>query len=509
MQVMQSITRLRFTLIKNAIANVARGGAAAFVALLLPHFLVHSLGRDRFAAWSLLLQIAAYASYLDFGLQTAVARHVAHATELGQEERRNALVSTALGLLIAAGALALLVVLALVWQLPHLFREIPPSLLAEVRLGVLLLGGAAALLLPFSAWSGILIGLHRNEYVALAIGGSRVLGALAVVVVSRRWHSLALLAALIAAANLLGCLMQFVTVRRLLPVLRISWSRMRRTLAAELARYCGGLSVWSLSMFLVSGLDLTVVGYFDFKAVGYYAVASSLVTIFAGANSAVCSALMTPVAALHASGQRDRIRTLTLAATRLNTYLNVLATVGIFVFGPFLLRVWVGPVYAHAALPIVKVLMVANAIRLIGNPYASMLIAVDQQRHGIAQGVAEGVTNFGASILGALRFGAIGVAWGTLVGAIAGVLWICTLTLNWVREVAIGRWIYVREGILRPVLCSLPLIAFIVISRGGPLAFNAIWSLLACAAATYVLTRRFGMVLPSFLRSRGALTPAG
>ena len=75
--------RVRATVIKNALANVMRGGATAVVSLVLPHFLVRSLDRDRFAAWSLMLQIAAYASYLDFGLQTAVARYVAHFTELG------------------------------------------------------------------------------------------------------------------------------------------------------------------------------------------------------------------------------------------------------------------------------------------------------------------------------------------------------------------------------------------------------------------------------------------
>lgn len=501
--------RIRFTVIKNASANLVRGCATAVVAVALPHFLTRTLDHDRFAAWSLMLQMAAYASYLDFGLQTAVARYMARYTERGEEEERNRLASTALALLSLAAVVALVVMALVLWQMPHLFRGAPDSLLGEFRWAVAVLGFSTAILLPFSTFSGVLIGLHRNEYVALAVGGSRVLGAIGVILASQRTHSLVVLAACIVFANLLGSLLQVITVPVLLPGLRLSGRYVRRTMAAELVRYCGGLTIWNLSMFLVCGLDLTIVGYFDFGAVGVYSVAASLVTLFAGANSAACSALMTPVAALHAAGQIDRVRNLTLAATRLNTYLNVVATVGMFLFGPSLLRIWVGQTYARAAFPIVEVLMVANAIRLIGNPYASMLIAVDQQKHGVAQGLVEGVTNFGGSILGAIRFGAIGVAWGTLAGAIAVVLWVCALTLKWVKTVALSRWSFVKEGIVRPLICGSPLVIFAVILGNRPLTFLPALFLGLCALGSYLLIDRFGKLLPSFLRMRRAMVQPG
>src|ERR1700761_5449709 len=97
---------LRITIIKNAVSNLVRGGATAAVAIVLPRFLTRSLDSERFAAWSLILQIAAYASYLDFGLQTTVARFIAQAIELKQTERQQKLVNTALSLLTAAGLAA-------------------------------------------------------------------------------------------------------------------------------------------------------------------------------------------------------------------------------------------------------------------------------------------------------------------------------------------------------------------------------------------------------------------
>ena len=58
---------LRLTVVKNAVANLVRGGATAAVAIALPRFLTRSLDPERYAAWSLILQIAAYSSFLDLG----------------------------------------------------------------------------------------------------------------------------------------------------------------------------------------------------------------------------------------------------------------------------------------------------------------------------------------------------------------------------------------------------------------------------------------------------------
>src|SRR5258705_11247372 len=100
----------RFTTTKNAIANLVRGGATAALAIALPRFPTRSLDMEHFAAWSLVLQIAAYASYLDFGLQTAIARFIAQAAELEQKERQAKLVSTALVLLSLAALIAFTII---------------------------------------------------------------------------------------------------------------------------------------------------------------------------------------------------------------------------------------------------------------------------------------------------------------------------------------------------------------------------------------------------------------
>jgi O-antigen/teichoic acid export membrane protein len=487
--------RIRSTIVKNSIANLIRGGASAIVALALPYFLVKSLDQDRFAAWALMLQIAAYATYLDFGVQTAVARFVARYTELGDEKQRDSLISTALAFLVIAAVLAIGIFGLIVWRLPHFFSGIPAHLLTELRYAVLVMGVGASCLLPLSTFSGVLIGLHRNEHVALAIGGSRLLGALLVVFAARQTTSLLVLGGCIAVVNLLGGVVQLIAAMHLLPSLRIRRSYVHASMIAELGKFCAGLTVWSFSMLLVTGLDVMIVATVNFQAVGPYSIAASLVTLFAGAHGAVCSALMTPIAALHASGQIERIRTLMIAATRASTYVNLLVTTAMFVTGHWILRAWVGESYARPALPIFELLMIGNAVRLIASPYALMLVATGQQKHGIAQGLVESLTNLGSSILGALLLGPVGVALGTVIGALCVLIWTCVLTLKWAIEIPFSRWRFAFEGIFRPLLCTLPLLLFSAIMP-RPMTMKSAVFLTVSVLVTGILTGRFGKVVP-------------
>src|SRR5271170_4252066 len=118
MQVKRSLKQAVF---ENASANLLRLAASGIVALLLPSFLVRRLTIEAYSTWVLVLQMTLYVGFLDFGIQTAVARFVAHAEELNLTEERNGIASTAFLLLAMASALGLIVIVVLAWQLPHVF----------------------------------------------------------------------------------------------------------------------------------------------------------------------------------------------------------------------------------------------------------------------------------------------------------------------------------------------------------------------------------------------------
>jgi len=90
---------------RNALANVlGRAGSAGLWIIVTPWVLDH-LGPERFAVWSLFFTFGGYVATLDFGMSSAMARHVAVAVArrdrdvLASVLRRSLLVSIALGLL--------------------------------------------------------------------------------------------------------------------------------------------------------------------------------------------------------------------------------------------------------------------------------------------------------------------------------------------------------------------------------------------------------------------------
>ena len=486
--------RLGATVIKNAFANVVRGGASAIVAVALPHFLTHDLSVDRFSAWVLMLQIAAYSNYLDFGVQTAVARYVAQAVERGDKRQRDEVISTALVLLLAAGAVALVISVLIAWNLPHLFRKAPIQLLGELKEGVLLLSASAAALLPLSTFTGILIGLHSNEYPAIAIGSSRIMGAVAVLIAVHFTGSLVWLALCVGGFNLIGGILQYHFSRHLVPDMRLRIDCASRRMARELVHYCTGLTAFNLGMLLVSGLDLTIVGLFSFGDTGYYAVATTAITMIVGLTTSIYSALMTPLAVLQQRGEQSRFRKLVLESTRLGTYAAVAGAIVVTLAGRPLLTVWVGSHYAAKAFPILEILVWAQALRLSASAYSVALVATAQQNYGIAAALAEGTVNMLASLVGAWVLGPVGVAWGTLLGSICGVLWLMLRVMPRVTEVAVDAWTFCREAVIRPLLCYIPVITYAAFQMRLHLPFAK----LACGGTavllTLVLLFRFGQV---------------
>ena len=285
---------------KNAVANLGRGSAAAVVALLLPPVLIRHMTPASYAVWVLVLQTAAYVGYLNFGLQTAIGRYVAYANEKKDVEQRDAIFSTALAGLCCAALFSLVCLAVATLAAPAIFPSVPAPLVPQMRLALLLVGFSMAVELPASACNGVFIGMERYEIPALTIGGARLFSALGVIAAALTGRSLVVMAAIIASTNLLCYLAQFLALRRIVPGLRFRLALLRRSTARELYGYCLGLTVMSFSMLLVTGLDLVLVGRFDFAAVAPYSVSAAMVALISGLLYAVINVVMPHAAALHA-----------------------------------------------------------------------------------------------------------------------------------------------------------------------------------------------------------------
>ena len=113
-----------------------------------------------------------------------------------------------------------------------------------------------------------------------------------------------------AAVTLGAALVQVMAWRKYLSHIRLSSAAVTRKAVRFILRYCAEMSVWSFAMLLISGLDTVVVGHFEFKATGYYAVAASLTNFVILTVSAIFGPLLPAASALAAVNDRNAIASL-------------------------------------------------------------------------------------------------------------------------------------------------------------------------------------------------------
>ena len=486
----------KLRLAKNALANLARGSTAALVAVLLPPFLTRLMSAEAFGAWALVLQLSAFVGYLDFGIQTAVGRFVAHANERGDGGHRDRILTTSTALLVAAGAAGIAASAGLVLLMPHLFHQVPPALLWDARRSLFLVASSLALGLPCSVFNGVFVGLQRYEIPAAIIGGTRFLSAVCLVLVVRHGGNLTQMGIAAAMINLLSYGLQYLAYRKVGPKLRFARSLVSADAARELFDYCLSLSIWTFAMLLVSGLDVSLVGYFEFDKVAYYSVAATLIVFLIGVQNALFNVMIPSTAVLQARGNSAQLGRFMITATRYGTFILLLLGLPLIFAAKSILTLWVGPEYAVRGARFLQVLTAANMLRLSAVPYIMTLVGTGQQRLVTITPLLEGVSNLVVSVIAGYFFGAIGVAVGTLVGSIVGVGGNFVYNMPRTTEIKFRIWDYLREGLLRPAVCALPLIFVALFFRHSDLSpVPSVYAVIIGATlATAVLFWRFGLV---------------
>ena len=477
-------------ILKNASANLLRLAVSGLLALLLPPLLVRRLSTPTYGTWMLLVQLAGYVAFLEFGLQVVIARFVAHAEELKDRERRDGIVSTAFVLLTGAACLGVCLAGILAWKLPRMFPAMPVGLHKTSRTALFLMGTTFAITLPFSAIHAVFMGQQRNQIAAVIMVITKLTMAILVVGSVVAHFGIATMGGSVAVSNLVSVAVSYFAWRIWASDVRIRVHLAAESYARQIFRYCIGLGVWYLAMILISGVDLIIVGMFDYSETAYYATAVTLTSVVVLAQNAICSALLPASAALSAREDAGRLGSLLVSSTRYATLALLFMAIILVLGGRAILGVWVGHDFAVRSTPIMQMLIAANVVRLAMLPYSTLLLGVGVQGKVLLAPIAESITNLISSIIGASICGAMGVALGTLIGAFVGITLYFTYHMPRNTAIAADRLILIKEGLLRPFICALPFLGLILFREIAPKMFFGtllLWSCIAAVGAPLLL----------------------
>lgn len=445
------------TVAQNSLIGVGRRFVTAAVNFVLPAYLTHKLSIETYSAWVLILQLGAYVSYLDFGVQFGISKYVAEYEARKDTVAASTHASAGLALMLVTSTLGVGLTLVLAWQAPMLFHGIPTALYHDLRIGIIFVGISLSFGLLSSIFPAIFFGLQRYAVPAFLLLINRLLYA-AVVVASVAFHQgLVVMSALVAAVNIITGLLQFGTWRRWASNIQLSLRRLDRSLVWKISGYCSSLAIWTLGMLCVNGLDVAIVGKYDFGEIAFYSIAT-LPTNFAVAILGEALAPLLPsVSALSVLRSPRELGAILARTTRYTSIFLLLSGLPLIVAGYWVLYVWLGATYALHTIGYLRILLLANILRCTCAPYSNMLVATNSQRVAIAGVIAEATTNVACSIYLAAHLGAIGVAYGTLIGSIVSVGMHFTWNMHYTMEkFTISRFRLFFTGLARPAVIALP-----------------------------------------------------
>lgn len=471
------MTHARKILLGSA-SNVLRVILSMVIALLLPPLLVHRLNPAEYAAWVLILQCSGYVSLLDLGLQTAIGKFVAEYDALDDRPSSSRILSSSFVILCVSALVGAVGISVITWLVPRLFHQMPVSMIGDVREGILVVGLSTAIALPFAAFMAVFTGLQRYGFPAALSTISKIVSSAGLVVLLLMHGSLTQLCWVIAIFNLATGIGQFVGWKRYASDrVEFGWRMADRGISSRLVKYGSVLSIWLIAGLLISGLDIVIVGHYDFANTGYYGIATSVTNFMLMIIGGIFGPLLPAVSSLQAGHNQSQIGELTVKSTRYCALLLSLFGLPLIFAAYPLLRLWVGHAYATRSVVFLQVLVVGNAIRQLGLPYSVAVLATGKQHLATIAGVAEAMVNISVSLYLVQHIGAVGVAIGTVVGAFVSVCLHLTLSMRFTQS-AIGmrRRDFLIEGLVRPLTCILPSLLLISLwNRTGILPWRGPW----------------------------------
>jgi O-antigen/teichoic acid export membrane protein len=399
----------------STVANWTAFAVAAVVSFLLSPFIVHHLGDAAYGTWVLLGSFVGYLGLLDFGVRGAVTRFVANQHAAGDHRSASATVVAALRLFAGLALVTMMIAGLVALLLDDLFR-IPPALLDEARIVILLGGGAVASSLVGGVFSGVVVGLHRFDFDGAVEIAITLLRAVAVVVALQAGKGLVALGAIQLAVSALRGGVAFVLARHLYPELSLGGVGPTGHATRQLLSFSLFSSLIQLSGMVIYYTDSVVIAAFlPVGFVTYYAIAANLTDYARQVVAAISRVIGPRTSASLATGGIAAVRAVVLSVGPVATLVTVPIALTFLLRGVRFLDLWMGPAYGPLTDQVLFVL--AFPVWLVGGRLvaAAAIMGINRHQRLAIAFAAEAVANLGLSVLLIRSLGLVGVALGMAI----------------------------------------------------------------------------------------------
>ena len=440
--------------LRGVVTNYAASLLVAVTGFVLVPIVLRFISREEYGLWTTLGQAIAYFSLLDFGVGSALIRRTAQLrSEPDADTAISRALSTGVAVFAALGGIVLVAGLVMAALLPRLIH-LPDGQASVARVLLLVLVIYTATAFPVRAALKTLYGLQEMASANLLAMLEGLLSPVIAVILLMAGVGLLSLPVATAGAGIVPGAIAFWLLASRTPPLRVRLSSVTGAEARDLFRWSALLWLNSLAVVIIYQTDnLVVASGAGLGTAAAYALTTRLPLYALPLIVVLADSCVPGAVELGAQGRIDRLRDVYVGVLRVTGVLAVgAALVAVTVNGAFV-RLWVGAAqYGGFALTcfaagilVYRVLMQTASIVVLG---------VGRLRGVVLMSLVEAALNLGLSVWWVRRFGAPGVAAGTLAAGLLTSGWFVTWTTARLLTVPVRELLW--RGLGLPLACAAP-----------------------------------------------------
>ena len=365
----------RQSIARNAILNFGGLSVPLIVGVIALPIITSNLGAARFGLLGLTLALLEYSGLFDLGLGRATTKHVAEKLATGDEEVSHLVVGSVMSQL----AFGIVGGIAFALAAPLFARSvfvIPGDMTGEAVAVFRLLGALIPVTLLLVSLRGVLEAAHRFDLSNLVRVPSSIASFLIPAIASSMGHTLPVIMMWLFVSRIVFCTLSVFAVNHAIPTLRWrlpdDWSMLRPLLA-----FGGWMSISNVISPLLLYLDRFMLGAFvGLAAVGYYTAPFDGVIRMLIVPGSLVNALFPSISGMQVMGDQVGLKRVFSKAVRKMALILAVPAIVLMLFGPALLRFWLGDTFADQGGAAVRVLAFGVLMNSLGHVPSSFLIAM-------------------------------------------------------------------------------------------------------------------------------------
>lgn len=498
----------RTILILNSLTQLLSRAVTIGTRFFILPFAISVLGRAHYGVWIVVGQIFAYTRILEAGLRGAVVRHVAIGLARGDATTVDRYVNSASGYFAMIGLLVVGLTVGLSVVFPSWFH-VAPEYAAHARIMVICSGVALAITIMQYAYTAVLSGMQREDFMSGTQLGTDLLMTLLIFGLLTRFDvggGLVAMAVISGGCTLLGAFVRTWYALRICPSLTWRPWRIERPLVWEMAVFGINTVIYMMAVMVAAQLAQIVIGARISTAVATdFRVAMELIS---GVHTLVIAAtIAVKAAAGRYSGMDDgdKLRMLCIRSTRYASIITFSGVLGLAVFGTTFLQLWQGSNYPGAEgkqhlasmADTTRILAIGFGTFWLLMPTFNVVNGMGRHHFPARLALASGILSMMAVLIAAFRGSTAIETYALAVVAPVVPIYGVAMTLYGCRTIGESIANFLRQGLIVPLLGMIPavLLGWWLNSQWPAATWLVLFGqLLVCGAVTFAATGIFVLI---------------